>query len=339
MFVLVTGKPGASKTSHTLDLVLHDKRFAVEGSDERRPVYYRGIKELRCPWFELSDEETKEWYEHIPDGAVLVVDEAQELWPVRPSTRPVPPGLKALEKHRHRGWDIIFISLDPKLLDSHARTICNEHFHYSRPYQAPFCIQYHSGSGYVNPSNKAELAACVQSKKALPKRVFGLYKSAEVHTHKFRPPKMIYILPVLVLFLIGCLWVFKNRFMPSEDTSQVYGDAAPQQAATPSSNVRSSSWVDLLTPTVPGLPYTAPIYKQASIDVRAVPVVSGCMAFRNDQSDCRCYTQQGTRIRDMSLSVCKRALTDGVFNHLASTDAPPSRSPDLSPASTSDDNG
>ena len=74
------------------------------------------------------------------------------------------------------------------------------------------------------------------------------------------------------------------------------------------------SWAELLTPAVSGVPYTAPIYREAAMNVQAVPVVSGCMAFRPNQSDCRCYTQQGTRIRDMSLSMCKRALADGVFN-------------------------
>ena len=328
MFLLVTGKPGASKTSHTIDFVLHDKRFAVDGSDERRPVYYRGIKELQCPWFELSDDETRDWPNHLPDGAVLLVDEAQQIWPVRPSSRPVPIGLTALETHRHRGWDIIFISQDPSLLDSHARKICNEHLHYSRPFQAPFCIEYHSGSGFVNPANKGELATCVQSKKPLPKRVFGLYKSAEVHTHKFKPPKIIFVLPVLVIVVIACIWMFKQRFLPSEDTAEVYGDAAPQQVAGVSRSSSPSSvadWPALLTPEVPGLPYTAPIYRESAFNVQAVPVISGCMAFETDQSDCRCYTQQGTRIRDLSLQVCKRALSDGVFNHLVGSDPEPSR--------------
>ena len=56
MFWLVTGKPGTGKTSHSLDFVLHDKRFAVEGSDTRRPVYYRGIRDLKVDWHELTDE-------------------------------------------------------------------------------------------------------------------------------------------------------------------------------------------------------------------------------------------------------------------------------------------
>ena len=99
------------------------------------------------------------------------------------------------------------------------------------------------------------------------------------------------------------------------------------------------SWAELLTPAVSGVPYTAPIYREAAMNVQAVPVVSGCMAFRPNQSDCRCYTQQGTRIRDMSLSMCKRALADGVFNHLASADPAPSRPPDESPSRSSGDNG
>lgn len=327
MFTLVTGTPGSGKTSSTL-LRFKDLKD--------RPVFYRGIRDLSSDlgWFELSDEQAKDWQDHVPEGAVVIVDEAQQLFPVRPSSRPVPAGLTALETHRHKGWDVVFITQEPGLLDSHARKIANEHIHYVRPFGAPMITEYHCGTGAISPSNRADLARCSQKRKALPKGAFGLYKSAEVHTHKFRPPRLLFVLGALVAVAAGSWWWFFSSF----SLGGVEPDAATAVEGVPrgAAPVASADWSTLLTPEVPGIPYTAPLYREAAVNVRAVPVISGCMAFETDQSDCRCYTQQGTRIRDLSLQVCKRALSDGVFNHLAASDPEPSRSEDQ-PSDRSDD--
>ncbi|PHR67270.1 zonular occludens toxin domain-containing protein, partial [Alcanivorax sp.] len=321
MFWLVTGKPGTGKTSHTLDFVLHDKRFAVEGSDTRRPVYYRGIRDLKVDWHELTDDQVKEWPDHLPQGAVLVVDEAQQIWPGRAPSKPVPPGLTALETHRHQGWDIIFISQDPSLLDTHARKLCNEQLHYSRPFGAPFVIEYHSGSGYVNPSSKSELGGCVQRKKGLPKRVWDLYHSAEVHTHKFKPPKIIYFLIAGIALAAFLLWRFTQNYGASTDENYVTGQPGTESHQVAQVPVRNSayskSWSELMQPEVQGLPYTAPLYELQAKQPTAIPVVHGCMSMESDFSDCRCYTQQGTTIADMPWQMCRRILKHGIFNHLA----------------------
>lgn len=326
MFWLYTGKPGTSKTSHALDTVLHDPRFATEGGTSRRPVYYRGIRDLSpdLGWHELSDTEVEHWPEHLPDGAVLIVDEAQQIWPVRPASRPVPPGLTALETHRHHGWDIIFISQDPSLLDTHARKICNEQFHFSRPFGAPFVIQYHSGSGYVNPSSKSELSSCVQTKKKLPKRVWGLYKSAEVHTHKFKPPKMLFIVPVIALVAAFMVYRFVTTYgthtEPQEAGAVAQGEVGAVQQVTQLQRAAPRDWGELLSPEIAGLPFTAPIYRAKAVNPAVVPVVQGCMSMKADFSDCTCYTQQGTTITDMPWQMCRRILKYGLFNHLARTE-------------------
>src|SRR5690554_4543795 len=122
MFTLVTGAPGAGKTSFTIARFVEKEnnllkkllallaKFINKTAEEKpkRPIFYRGIRDLKLDWTELTDEQTLEWPKHLPVGAILIVDEAQQLWPVRPSSRPVPEGLSALETHRHYGWDIVF---------------------------------------------------------------------------------------------------------------------------------------------------------------------------------------------------------------------------------------
>ncbi|MBU57718.1 MAG: hypothetical protein CL543_02465 [Alcanivorax sp.] len=335
MFTLVTGAPGSSKTSHTLAKYMNEKS---------RPVYYRGIRDLKLEWNELTDDQAREWHEHVPDGAIVILDEAQQLFPVRPSSKAVPPGLTALETHRHHGWDVIFISQEPTLLDSHARKICNEHLHYSRPFGAPYAIEYHSGSGFVSPGNKSELDRCNKTRRKLPKQVFGLYHSAEIHTHKFRPPKLVYILVVVMAVAAFSWWKFFRDFEVAGAGATADAAVAEQSSGgiariTGAEQFPAGNWSELVRPQIAGLPYTAPVYDAIARKPVAAPVVAGCMAFENDQSDCRCYTQQGTRIRDMAVQVCRRALEDGVFNHLAATDPEPSRAPDEPTRYNPDDNG
>ncbi|EKF74204.1 zonular occludens toxin [Alcanivorax hongdengensis A-11-3] len=257
------------------------------------------------------------WPDHLPDGSILVVDESQELWPVRPSSKAVPPGLSALEKHRHRGVDIYFITQEPGLLDSHARKIANEHYHYIRPFSGPFIQEYHSGIGAISPSNRSDLRRCSVTKKRLPKKVFGLYISSELHTHKFSAPPILYLFAAVIIISGASWWFFFHDFS--------LGDADPVEQAvpgSPASKMRGGipdgpvDWASISKPQLSSLPYSAPLYREQALTVKSAPVIHGCMSFRSDLSDCTCYTQQGTRIRDLPLPVCQRALEDGVFNHM-----------------------
>ncbi|WP_323773123.1 zonular occludens toxin domain-containing protein [Alcanivorax sp.] len=323
MFRLITGTPGSSKTSHTIARFLNEKS---------RPIYYRGIRltdegKEKLGWFELTDDQAIEWHKHVPEGAIVLLDEAQQLFPVRPPAKPVPPGLQALETHRHHGWDVEFITQEPTLLDSHARKICNEQFHYVRPFGSPFANQYHSGSGFVSPSNRSDLARCTVSRKKLPKETWGLYHSAEVHTHKFKPPKILFVLLAAVLLCVYLFWAFFDNFQSGQsgpDSVPVVGESVSssggQHAYSEYPSPVSVDWGEVFKPDVRGLPFTAPIYRDEATSVSSVPVVHGCMSMRSDFSDCSCHTQQGTRIADMPNQMCVRILKDGMFNHLASSD-------------------
>ncbi|MEP5229860.1 MAG: zonular occludens toxin domain-containing protein [Alloalcanivorax sp.] len=316
MFNLVTGLPGSCKTSTTLEKLR-------EITD--RPIFYHGIvltdegKKAFPNWTELTSDEVLEWHDHLPSRGVLVVDEAQKHFPVRASSKPVPASLKAIETHRHNAWDLYFITQAPNLIDSHARSLANEHYHYVRPYGAPFITEYHSGTGAVSPTNRSDLARCSQKRRGLAKSVWGLYVSADEHTHKFRPPKMIFIFLGLVVAAAFFWWYFFSNFSiggvdPDAAPSVVQGDAVHRPSSGDSP--QSSDWADLLQEQVRGVPFTAPLYREQAREVKSVPMVHGCMAFENDGSDCTCYTQQGTPIRTMAHKMCLRALHDGVFNHM-----------------------
>lgn len=325
MFLIVTGLPGSSKTSHVIAKYMNVKD---------RPIYYRGINlteegKKRLRWTELTDDETMRWRELLPEGSLLIVDEAQELFPVRHSTKPVPPALSALEKHRHQGWDVVFITQSPNLLDVHARIICNQHLHYERPFNMPYANQYHCGVGFVSPTNRSELTSrCNMKRVDLAKPAWGLYVSASQHTHKAKPPLKVILLIVIPLIVVPI--AFYKFFTGlsignTQDVETVETQSSPVMAPASLSPGQSAGtsyrieWGSAFSPDVKGLPFTAPIYREQAMNPKSVPVVHGCMSMRSDFSDCKCYTQQGTRITDMPWQMCVRVLKDGIFNHLASS--------------------
>ncbi|MDO3383854.1 zonular occludens toxin domain-containing protein [Gilvimarinus algae] len=314
MFTIVSGLPGAGKTLHT---IATNKKHTG-----KRPVFYyniplseEGAKILG--WIELTKEQVMTWYDEIPANGILIVDEAQQLWPIRPASKPVPRSLSEIETHRHKGVDLIFITQDPTLLDSHARKLANEHIHYVRPYGAKYAIRHHSGTGVKDVKSKAQLDATTKSRIGQPSDIFPLYKSAEVHTHKFRPPKVLFIIPLLLMLVAYSIYYAFSAITGGSSASQQTTQTNTQQNGPASKSQvvdeDSMTWPQLLKPEIPGLPYTAPLYRQKAMQVVEVPRVAGCMEFENT---CHCFTQQGSRINDVSQQVCRKWLVNRPFDHL-----------------------
>lgn len=336
MFTLITGAPGSGKTSHLIHRL----------KDEKRPVYYRGIRNLKLPgWVELSDEEAATWYNHVPDGAIFVLDEAQDIFPQRPLSRPTPEGCSILSKHRHRGWDVFFITQAPTAVDHEARKYVNEHYHYSRSFGAGIVTEYHKGNGLIDLSDKWALKQeCNKRNKRLPKSVWGLYHSAEIHTHKFKMPTRAYAFPIAILLVVFLGWRAYAWYSNQQEQALSAAPAIPEATDILPPGTRTvpspgpvGNWSDMLKSEVRGLPYTAPIYRDIAIKPKAVPVVAGCMSMRADFSDCTCFTQQGTRIADMPVQMCRTVIRDGIFNHLAEPESD-SRRADREPRQSADYN-
>lgn len=325
MLLLFTGAPGASKTSHVIDRFMDEKQ---------RPVFYYNIAlndagKSKLGWIEFTQEQVLNWQNELPPNAILIVDECQRIWPVRAPSKPVPESCTAMETHRHQGVDIVLITQHPGLIDSHIRKLINEHFHFSRPFGMAFAIEYHSGSGAVSPDNRSELAQCTKSKRALPKRVWPLYKSAEVHTHKAKIPKVVYFIGLAALLAVFFIWRFVSSYgqggHAQEPVSHDSLNSSPSAYASASiaTDEKEMSWPELLTPEIPGIPFTAPLYREEATRVASVPRVSGCMVIFDK---CTCYTQQGTKIPEMPDQVCRQYLSNPAFNHMRPDSPDPEQS-------------
>src|SRR5450830_1234688 len=122
MITLFTGLPGNAKTLKVLQW-LQKKALA-----ENRDVYYSGVNECNVPsqlradgtmskpWVQIDP---KEWV-GVPDGSLILIDEAQDTFERKNSGSPLPEYYKMLAKHRHFGKDLVLVTQHPSLIDNFA---------------------------------------------------------------------------------------------------------------------------------------------------------------------------------------------------------------------------
>ena len=302
MITLSTGQPGAGKTLYSIWLI---KQLAEK---ENRTVYYSGIPDLTLDWTEIENPD--KWYE-LPVGSIIVLDECQKLFRPRGVGTCVPESVAAMEVHRHKGLDIFLITQHPMLVDSNIRRLVGRHIHVQRAFGANAANIHEWGQVREN-CDKQRLDS--QSKLwKYPKEVFGYYKSAELHTVKFRPPVKAVLLiigPLLVAALIFFVvsWFSKKEEgippAPAATASKSAASAAAPSAASGGS--RSVVGLESFQPVVPGLPWTAPRYASVT-EPTSAPVPVGCV---QSAAKCSCFSDQGVVV-DVSPGVCIKIARGG----------------------------
>ena len=264
MLTLITGQPGNGKSLYTIAFV-EAKRQA-----ESRPVFYYGIPELALPWTMLDDP--AKWHE-CPEKSIIVIDEVQKVMPPRPSSSKPPQHVAELETHRHKGFDLFFMTQDPSLVDNHLKKLAGEHIHLIRQWGRQKADLYKMQK--VQDPTNANLKRALHSTFPYPKKVFDWYKSADAHTHKKSIPfkyYMLYALPVVAL-AAACfggwkLWRISHPDQVKPAASAVAGapGAMSGVAGAPSAvggqaqraaPMTAAEYVASYTPRVPGLQYTA----------------------------------------------------------------------------------
>lgn len=313
MITLITGSPGAGKTAAMVAMLLDLAKT--------RSIYAHGVDQLQVPHV---DVDAAQWHEVVPDGAVLVVDEAQRVWRARgPSQRP-PDSVVELETHRHRGVDVILTTQQPRLVDAGVRALVGRHIHLrSVPYLGRWWYEWPE---CMDQCLVAWKSAPIKHRYRLPRRTFDQYVSATEHTQAPRGfPRMLAV-AVLAFVGAGALgWYAVHRVSARVHASEAVEVGAPRSdagaavsaSATPLVQSQSAAIDDRTAwvPRVSSRPESAPAYDRLR-EVIAMPVVAGaaCTARR-----CKCYTQQGT---DAGLSDgdCRRWLDSPPFDPYRSAD-------------------
>ncbi|ULX54064.1 hypothetical protein A9P79_19270 [Cupriavidus taiwanensis] len=312
VITLVTGLPGNAKTLFTIDTV---KQLAEV---ENCAVYYHGINELTLPWVLL--ENIEDWYK-VPAGSIVVIDEAQRGFRNRANGSQVPPHVAALETLRHNGLRLFIVTQHPMLIDTNARRLVGRHLHLVRKFGAQSSVVHEWNAVRENCDKPAGRKDSIKKTFRFPKSVFGLYKSAEVHTVKRKiPAKVLAIFPLLLcalLFLgyVGYRKVYQPMHGESEEAKlmQTKGGAPGQIMYGTEGDKRArpattAEYISSYTPRIAGLDYTAPAYDELTKPKR-VPVPSACVTFKGG---CNCYTQQGTRLA-VGKDQCAQIVQTGFF--------------------------
>lgn len=348
MFVLRTGLQGNGKTLNTIKEV--DTKAAKEG----RPVYYHNIRGfdpnaevLEAVWQEFEDP--LKWYE-LPQNSIIVIDEAQTFFRVRPVGSAVPSYASALETMRHRGHELHCITQNPGLLDTHFRKLCNSHIHYVRGHKGQVIKRWEFERVNMDVEKKNGFSDGQATRVLLDKKYFGVYQSVaegSEHHMKFKPPRALF---VFIACIIGIAYfgygIYERRIAdPKPDpveqarpTSPTGEPVAQQPAPSNSARLSPEEYVAQRVPRLPDVPSSAPIYDEITRPV-TYPKLS-CMhtadtdlIARNHQRfvvgfregklyGCRCNTQQGTRAV-VSFDGCMAYVNEGAFDP-----AKPDRLPD-----------
>jgi len=307
---LVTGLQGNGKTLFCIDAV---KALAEK---EGRPVYYHGITDLMLPWTPLEKQE--DWPD-VPGGSIVVLDEAQKAFRTRANGATVPRHVSELETLRHRGISLWLITQHPMLIDNNARRLCGRHLHLVRKFGAQASVLHEWNAVRENCDKPAGRKDSQRKTFNFPKSVYGLYKSAEVHTVKRKiPPKVLAIIPMVLfaaafLGYVGYRKVYKPMHGDSEE-AQAIKHGQPGQIAYGTEGDRRSrplttaEYVQSYQPRIAGLDYTAPAYDELTKPKR-VPVPAACVTFKGG---CNCYSQQGTRL-PVQAGQCAQIVRTGFF--------------------------
>lgn len=306
MIRLITGLPGAGKTSNTLAEFLQ-----IQG----RPKYATFINGFDYAAHNVVPLDKLDDWQDLPDGSLVFCDEAQQFLRPRGPKDKVPEWIAAFETHRHRGFDFWLTTQNPMLIDIHVRRLTGEHWHYYRPFGFKSVSLLKWEEVKDNPRDPREIQLAQKSRVKLPPSVFQHYKSTVVDTHKPKiPRKLIYMLSALLIgFALVAAGVFKladradsmlsgvapgstEYMVPSQPVaapvpSQGQGQGQGLYAGFNGLKDRPLTAADFEA-VHPLAPWSAPFYREVAKPV-TFPRFSGCAAFNGQ---CKCFTQQATVI-------------------------------------------
>lgn len=345
MLVLRTGLQGHGKTLNAI------KEIDQTAKQQDRPVYFHNVtgldpSKLSARWYEFDDPLT--WFE-LPEDAIIVVDEAQgdELKPmfgVRDPRKPVPLHVSRIELIRKRGHELHLITQDPRLIDVHARRLCNKHIHMWRIFGTSKLSRYELPRVYNEVEKFNQVKEADRTTITLDKKYFGVYSSAQAKHHfRFKPSRKAVMFAgavVVALFLIGRAgsMFFSDHGDESQaprensvgsSVSDIAGSFLGNKSAPADSHMSKVEYVNARVPRVANVPSSAPVYDDltkpvsypklycaSSTDPATYAREFSRMAHalvNGRQTVCQCYTQQATRV-ETDFDFCMGVVERGYFD-------------------------
>lgn len=179
MMYLVSATPGTGKTCWVVKQLLE----WIEKPENKDRKIYANIAGLKIEGIEPPPDDFRE----CEDGSIIVYDEAQEIEHYNSDSRGVNPVAKALSKHRHRGFDIWFISQDPSLLHKYVLKNIYLHYYLWRPAQRANVEIFTFARAIVTPTKEDFRNAYDVKWWRFDKNYLKYYQSTVLNTSKPTP--------------------------------------------------------------------------------------------------------------------------------------------------------
>lgn len=330
--VLLTGTPGTGKTLKLVSMMRTDPMFQPDENGVTRKIF-TNIKGLKIPHVHVitdaknqpasTDEQLSfhDMYKWIAleenHGSIVIIDEAQDVWPARTSGSKIPENVSWLNTHRHLGVDIFVLTQNPKNLDINLRGLVKKHWHIAMNklgmrtlLEWKYCAD--------NPIQQAKNAFASLYK--LDDKAYDLYTSAEVHTeNKVKRSKWVYVLPVVLVLVpvfLGLSYYMLKSYGHQQDaglSAQAGAASAPLEGGAPvnaSSPVQGGNLTaEMFVPTLAEKPESKPIYNGVR-QVKTYERIAACVS--GGKTGCTCYSDQATPLKEVTQEMCRKYAKDGL---------------------------
>ncbi|KAB7768913.1 zonular occludens toxin domain-containing protein [Xanthomonas sp. LMG 12461] len=291
MIYLVTGMPGNGKTLFAVDFISKEVR-------KRRPVY-TDIKGITLPGVQPAPED----WRTLPDGSIVVYDEAHKRFPsYKGKGRSPLEVVRDMDEHRHRGFDMMFITQWPDKIDQELFRLVNKHWHLNRAFGLQSASLVAFSRGVMNPYSASARKGADESVWSYPTDLYKVYKSSSMHTdaHKFKMPAKIKAalmsLPVILFALWGFYWFITPK---APEKKQTAAERSVAETPTPAASMLGGPGVQPIQQDK-----AAATGEYFSLTGPTVTPIVGCV---DSHRGCRCWNQDGLLI-DQTQAECRRVV-------------------------------
>jgi zona occludens toxin len=306
---LLTATPRSGKTSYA---VWHVIKPAIEAG---RPVYTCGIPQLKLDTIQVKYDWLKKWSErqynedleedellNLPNGCLVVIDEAWRLWPVSGTAKPS-DDIEYLAMHGHHNIDFLIITQKPNLIHRAVIAQVSKHLHILPTWSGRKMLEWPE---YVqNPSARSNRDIAVSTPYKVPTQSFDLYHSAQGHTKlKQKKPFQLYV-TILLFLLLPVLFYYTYQSVFNKEVEE------NSESLLLSEEIVETEKVDLFVKEQE--PIEVLQVANTFLDIQLVSrnidwsKVSSCIA---SDSQCICYGQSAERLVVPSSS-CELAVKHG----------------------------